>query len=454
MFFLTLVFSLVAASTVILSSSPIPNEAVIGSADLAAIAAKSIGTRTAWATQVLNKCPVVHATVALLNSPVCGNAIRTGGGRLRSITVSAGGFEQVTDPTFVFNFNGATTAANDIAILDNAIAFVLSQGGNGRFATDLSIPWADDGFPSQYISAVFNSVISTQDAAAFWDVLGATHTNLLTSPYAGFTQVNTATSQLVFIIPEAYYDDPALFYSDFLDGVNAWNAATPGTTKDATVVPGATSDINIAFTWNDWTESPQGQVFFQSITGFLGRPLPLLCRIGLSTLRQTHLLAARAFARSSGEPSQSTCQLFPKKFFRTEIQLAENAGDCPRNLGCSACLETSGCVFRKVGHGEGSHGVCLPRSTFNRRNAITECPMELTPYPQFSQEALNYAVQTQNQNCAILSVAPVSADVNIYVHAKITWDHVGDVDPGCQHVIDEVMGTEFFGLPYVAVQAL
>jgi len=55
MMFLLALLALATASQVVLSSSPIPNYAVIGDANLAAIEAKSYATRERWAKQLLNQ---------------------------------------------------------------------------------------------------------------------------------------------------------------------------------------------------------------------------------------------------------------------------------------------------------------------------------------------------------------------------------------------------------------
>src|SRR6266849_3706665 len=53
--------------------------------------------------------------------------------------VAAGGFEAITDPSYVFTVQDSgpnAVSAADINVLDNALGYVLNQGGTAHFSPD------------------------------------------------------------------------------------------------------------------------------------------------------------------------------------------------------------------------------------------------------------------------------------------------------------------------------
>ena len=89
-----------------------------------------------------------------------------------SFEVGAGGFEAVTNPTVVFTVKDSgrgAVSAKDVNVLDNALGYVLSQGGTVHFSPD--DPDAYD-FPLEYAVVSFAPKPDGSSGKAFFDYLG------------------------------------------------------------------------------------------------------------------------------------------------------------------------------------------------------------------------------------------------------------------------------------------
>jgi len=415
MMFLLALLALATASQVVLSSSPIPNYAVIGDANLAAIEAKSYATRERWAKQLLNQCGVIDQTLALLAGETCGRIVQSGRGAVRSVSVSAGGFEAVTDPTFIFDVDSTKLDGTATAILDNAVAFVLSQGGNGRFTTDTSVGFPD-GWEGTYLSVTFNGVLTGAQATDFFVTLGSVDEALYNSNFAGFTQVSGAgKSVLYFISPDVPEEQ---FVAGLGGAVGVWNAA--GKTH-ATLDQSAAAPLNVAFTWNDWAENQFGGGFLSAIRDLNGGvALNPVCVAALRLVRNKALRAAAFFIRDAGQPSQSVCQLASQDLVPRPP--SDRSVACPRNLACADC-QAAGCEFHRVQFGSApAYGTCKParrNGNPSGRGALRVCPSRPLTFPALTQASLNNLVRQRNSRCVVSSITPTTPAETVYVAATL-----------------------------------
>src|SRR5215831_1875071 len=122
-----------AAATTNISAEPIPNGDVVGAGNLAKILAIGYSNLEAWSNRLLTQCRIVDSVIGALSA---NGAISTVNAGNTGFEVAAGGFEAVTDPTYVGTLRdagpGAVSAA-DVRMLDNALGYVLNQGGTVHF---------------------------------------------------------------------------------------------------------------------------------------------------------------------------------------------------------------------------------------------------------------------------------------------------------------------------------
>jgi hypothetical protein len=94
----TLLGQPVSAITYI-SAEPIPSADVVGLNDLAKILSIGYSNLELWSQRLVNECRIVQNVINVLSA---NRAISTVNSSNTSFRVAAGGFEGVTDPTYVF----------------------------------------------------------------------------------------------------------------------------------------------------------------------------------------------------------------------------------------------------------------------------------------------------------------------------------------------------------------
>src|SRR5262245_23384300 len=95
----------VAAGTTYMSAEPIPSKDVVGDDKLAKILDIGYSNLELWSKRLLNQCHIVDSVINALSSNGAISTVRAGNTRFE---VAAGGFESVTDPTFVFTLRDTT----------------------------------------------------------------------------------------------------------------------------------------------------------------------------------------------------------------------------------------------------------------------------------------------------------------------------------------------------------
>src|SRR5262249_34562526 len=146
-----------AHATTYISAEPIPNGDVIGAQRLAQMLGIGYANLERWSQRLLDDCNTVANVIHVLAAQ---GAISTVNHGNTSVEVGAGGFEAVTDPTFVLTLQDAgqgAVSAGDVGVLDNALGYVLSQGGTVHFSPDN--PRAYD-FPLDYAVVSFAGTLS------------------------------------------------------------------------------------------------------------------------------------------------------------------------------------------------------------------------------------------------------------------------------------------------------
>lgn len=118
-----------ASATTYLSAEPIPSGDVVGQANLDKILNIGYANLELWSNRLLNSCQVVDSVIGALQA---NGAISTINSTNRKVIVAAGGFEAITDPSYVFTIQDAGAGAvsqADVNTLSNALGFVLNQSG-------------------------------------------------------------------------------------------------------------------------------------------------------------------------------------------------------------------------------------------------------------------------------------------------------------------------------------
>jgi hypothetical protein len=263
-----------------ISVEPIPSQDVIGAPALATI--ESVGYRqlARWSERLLEDCDIVQRVIDALDAA---GAIDTINRRNTDVGVAAGGFEGITNPSFVFTVEDSgrrAASAADINVLDNALGYVLNQGGTAHFSLD--DPEAYD-FPLEYAVVSFRGELSGRQAQAFFDHLGTIDEALWSGPFAGFTQVALqdarTNNSMVFLQPAVEVDQ---FVSGLSLAARTWPRATYVTRTDEGRP--TTAPAGIAFPGNDWLAFPNGDQYLAN----LGTTSPQLLE-ALAALRQQHL---------------------------------------------------------------------------------------------------------------------------------------------------------------------
>ena len=285
----------VSAQTYI-SAEPIPSQDIVGTANLAKILGIGYPNLELWSQRLLNDCHIVQNVINVLSDNRAISTVFPGNTRY---LVAAGGFEGVTDPTYVLTLDDSgsdAASAVDIYVLDNALGYVLNQGGTAQF----SLPYNKKNpfeFALDYAVVTFAGTLTGEQAKGFFDYLGTIDPALWSGTNAGFTQVNVSDSAVIHYM----MNNSILFLigsvpkQEFIQGL--FNAAS--TTPNATYSPLAnngkptTAKAGAAFPGNDWIAFPGGDGYLTN----LGNPSPQLLK-DLANLRQQHLQAVTNLLRA------------------------------------------------------------------------------------------------------------------------------------------------------------
>jgi hypothetical protein len=258
-----------------MSVEPIPNDAVVGTNNLAKIESIGYANLALWSNLLLNQCHNVDSVISVLTE---NGAVRTITSTNTGYKVGAGGYQAVTDPSYVLTIqdsNAGAASVADIAVLDNALGYVLSQGGDVHF--NLNNPKAYDS-PLDYAVVSFGNNLSGLQAKAFFDYLGTIDPALWSGTFAGFTQVDNS---MVFL-------KPAATKQEFITGLSRAASTYPWATYETLNNNGqpTTAKAAVSFPGNDWTLFPGGDQYLMN----LGNPSQTLLN-QLAALRQLHLTA-------------------------------------------------------------------------------------------------------------------------------------------------------------------
>ncbi len=274
------------SATTYMSVEPIPNRDVVGQGNLTLLRSIGYPNLERWSNLLLSKCLVVESVIEALTThgaitSVTINPVTTANTRF---VVAAGGFEGATNPSYVFTVKDSGPGAasmRDVNVLDNALGYVLNQGGTAHFSADNAKAYA---FVLDYAVVTFRGTLSGDEARQFFERLGTIDPALFSGLFAGFTQVDFANSptnnSMLFL-------QPAVTKQRFISGLAAAVETDPLATYFPLKSSGAptTARAGIAFPGNDWLAFPAGDQYLANIGG-----TPQLVA-ELAVLRQQHLTA-------------------------------------------------------------------------------------------------------------------------------------------------------------------
>ena len=272
--------SLVA--TTYISAEPIPSRDVVGQAALATILSAGYPNLELWSARLLNDCGIVQDVIDVLTG---NGAISTVNSGNTSFRVAAGGFESVTDPSFVATVQDSgrnPVSEEDVDVLDNALGYVLNQSGTAHFSPDNAKAYS---FSLDYAVVTFAGTLTGVEAKAFFDDLGTIDFALWGGRFAGFTQIDFEDSptnnSMLFL-------KPAASKRRLIDGLSLAASTTPGATYVTLNNHGdpTTDKAGISFPGNDWIAFPDGDQYLTN----LNNPSPQLLA-ALASLRRQHLQA-------------------------------------------------------------------------------------------------------------------------------------------------------------------
>jgi hypothetical protein len=252
------------SATTYMSVEPIPHRDVIGEGNLALLRSIGYDRLARWSELLLSQCLVVDRVIEALTTHGAITSVVVGSNT--ELVVAAGGFEGATNPSYVFTIKDSGTGAaslSDVNVLDNALGYVLSQGGTVHFSPDNHKAYA---FALDYAVVTFDGTLSGDDARLFFEQLGQIDPALFSGQFAGFTQIDFAGSptnnSMLFL-------QPAVSKRRFISGL----AAAAGEDTRATYFPlknnGAptTERAGIAFPGNDWLAAPGGEQYLANVGG-------------------------------------------------------------------------------------------------------------------------------------------------------------------------------------------
>jgi hypothetical protein len=269
-------------ATTYISVEPIPSRDVVGQPALASILSVGYPNLELWSNRLLNDCGIVQNVIDVLASHGAISTVNTGNTRF---LVAAGGFEAVTNPSYVFTIQDSgpnAVSEADVDVLDNALGYVLNQGGTAHFSPDNAKAY---DFSLDYAVVTFAGTLSCVQSKGFFDYLGTIDPALWSGRFAGFTQIDFHASptnnSMLFL-------KPAATKQRFITGLSTAASTTPGATYvtlNNNDQP-TTLQAGIAFPGNDWVAFPNGDQYLAK----LGNPSPQLLN-QLAALQQRHLQA-------------------------------------------------------------------------------------------------------------------------------------------------------------------
>ena len=271
----SLVLVQAASAQTYISAEPVPTGDVIREGNLTKLLSVGYSNLELWSNRLLEECRVVDKVIFFLSAD---GAIRTVNRGNTDVEVAAGGFEAQTNPTFVFTLKDSgrnAVSAADVGVLDNAIGYVLSQGGTVHFSPNN--PDAFD-FPLDYAVVSLARHLSGLQAKAFFDFVGTVDPALWSGALAGFTQIGNS---MLFLQPD-------VSKRQFVSGLSTAARRYPWATYETLDRQGrpTTATAGVAFPGNDWVQFPNGDQYLAN----LGNPSPRLLS-ALASLRQLHLVA-------------------------------------------------------------------------------------------------------------------------------------------------------------------
>ena len=270
------------SATTYVSVEPIPSRDVVGQQVLETILSAGYPNLELWSHRLLAECMIVDRVVDVLAAD---GAIGTINADNTRVLVAAGGFEGITNPSYVFTVRDSGldgASATDIDVFDNALGYVLNQGGTVHFSPD--DPKAYD-FSLDFAVITFADGLEGVDAKAFFDSLGPINADLWSGLFAGFTQIafrgSPLNNSMLFL-------KPATSKQKLIAGLSAAVSATPEAkyvTLNNNDRP-TTDKAGIAFPGNDWIAFPDGDQYLSQ----LGNRSPGALS-ALAEIREQHLRA-------------------------------------------------------------------------------------------------------------------------------------------------------------------
>jgi hypothetical protein len=269
-------------ATTYISAEPIPSEDVVGQNALNLILSAGYSNLELWSNRLLNDCHIVQNVVDVLTA---NGAISTVNSTNTSVRVAAGGFEGITDPSYVFTVQDSgpnAVSAADITVLDNTLGYVLNQGGTAHFSPDNAKAY---DFPLDYAVVTFTGTLTGLQAKGFFEFLGTIDPALFSGQFAGFTQIDflgsPTNNSMLFL-------KPATTKQQFVTGLSTAASTTPGATYVTLNNNGqpTTAKAGISFPENDWIAFPGGDQYLAKLNNPSAQLLSQL-----ATLRQRHLQA-------------------------------------------------------------------------------------------------------------------------------------------------------------------
>lgn len=274
-----------------ISAEAIPSPDIVGQANLASIESIGYPNLELWSRRLLYDCRIVQNVIDVLSDHRAISTVIPGN---TSYLVAAGGFEGVTDPSYVFTMLDSGPVAvsqSDVWVLNNALGYVLNQGGTAQFGLRYN-PANPNEFANAYAVVTFKGSLTGEQAEAFFNHLGTIDPALWTGTNAGFTQINLhpfePNDSVLFLIGDV---SP----SEFVTGL--FEAAS--TTADATYSPlnkngkPTVAIAGAAFPGNDWITFPKGGQYLANLVNPSARLLS-----DLAALRQQHLHAVAHLLRA------------------------------------------------------------------------------------------------------------------------------------------------------------
>ncbi len=271
-----------AIATSYISAEPIPSVEIVGDSNLDKILGIGYANLELWSNRLLNDCHIVDNVIDTLKA---NRAISTVKSSNTKFLVAAGGFEAITDPSYVFTIQDSGSNAvsqADVDVLSNALGYVLNQSGTAHFSPDNPKAYA---FSLDYAVVTFTGTLTGEEAKEFFDFLGTIDPALWSGTFAVFTQIdfqNSSTNNSMLFLK------PAATKQKLIAGLSTAASETPGATYVTLNRHGqpTTAKAGVAFPGNDWIAFPAGDEYL----AIFANPSSSLLD-ALAALRQQHLRA-------------------------------------------------------------------------------------------------------------------------------------------------------------------